>query len=148
MRSLRTFSILVLVGTALACDGSTDPSATPEVAFAVTSELRGPAAESIVPFKPQVTIRPGQVDIVGQIRTPNPCSTLASRISATDGTIVLTVTAQRSGADVCIQVITVRDYRASVTSVKPGTYTLRVVHVYDEAQRQSEVVLEQRVTVP
>lgn len=147
MRSLRTCSISALVVLTIACDGATDPSATPDVTFAVTGELRGPAAEAIVPSKPRVTIRPGQVDIVGQIRTPNPCSTLSSRVSATDGIITLTVTAQRSGADACIQVITIRDYGASVTNVKAGTYTLRVVHVY-ELPGQPEVVLDQRITVP
>lgn len=150
MRSTRRILMMAAAALALgACaSDSTGPASAMDVELTVTNEVRGPAAETILPFTPQVTVKPGAIDVFGQIRTPNPCSTLATSVRESDGTITLVVTAERGASAICAQVITVRDYKASITNVKAGTYTMRVVHEYEELQRDPDVVYEQRITVP
>jgi hypothetical protein len=146
-RRILSFSTIALA--LAACESGTGPAAPAiDVQFAVTNEVQGTAAEGILPFTPQVTVKPGQIDIFGNIRTPNPCSTLSTRVRESGSTISFVVVAEKGASAICAQVITVRDYNAQLKNVKPGTYTMRVVHEYDELQRDPDVVYEQRITVP
>ena len=152
MRTIRHTLFVTMSLAFAACD--TAPSAPADAAdemkvqFAITREVQGPAAEGILPFTPQVTIGRNQIDIFGHIRTPNPCSPLSSKVRESGSTISFVVTAEHGASAICAQVITVRDYSAAIRNVKPGTYTLRVVHEFAELQREPDVVYEKQIVVP
>lgn len=141
-------AVLAAAVTLSACGSSdtTAAGAAVDLQFAITHTASGPEAMGILPFTPQVTVKPGQIDVRGQVRTPDPCYEVSSRVRAADGTITLAVQLVRSDA-VCAQVLVVRDYAATIRNVRPGTYVLRVVNVYPQSDRE-ELVHEQRVTVP
>ena len=148
MRFRRRSIPLILMAVALAaCESTTAPAEPMRVQFAVTDSVQGAAAEGILPFTPTVTVGKGQIDVFGHIRTPNPCSPLSSEVRRDDDTITFVVTAEHGASAICAQVITVREYSAAIRNVKPGSYTLRVVHEYAELQRERDVVYEGRVTM-
>ena len=147
---MRRSLFAVLAAVALtACESGrvTEGSAAVDVRFAITREAQGPEAAGILPFTPQVSVRPGQIDVTGQVRTPDPCYTVSSRVRAEGDTITLAVQLARTDG-ICAQVLVVRDYAASVRNVRAGAYLLRVVHVYSQGGGREEVVHEQRLSVP
>ena len=149
--NLRMFPALAALLVAAACDSSstTEPEGgSPlQAQFEIKREVQGAAAESILPFVPQVTVKQGQVDIFGQIRTPTPCWSLSSAARRDGSTITYVVTAKTTPAQICAQVLVVRDYGASILNVAGGRYTLRVLHEV-EGSRSPEVVLEREIVVP
>ena len=148
MRKLRLTIPFITIAVALAaCESTTAPAEPMSEQFAVTDSVQGAAAEGILPFAPTVTVGKGQIDVFGHIRTPNPCSPLSSEVRRDDDTITFVVTAEHGASAICAQVITVREYSAAIKHVKPGSYTLKVVHEYAELQRERDVVYEKRVTV-
>jgi hypothetical protein len=149
VKLIRALAASLVLGAGLAaCDDVTASSAAMDVQFSITREVRGSEATSILPFTPQVTVKPGEIDIFGNIRTPTPCWTLASTANESGQTITFVVTARPSNAEVCTQVITVRDYSAEIRNVKSGTYTVRVLQQLETVQREPELLLETKVTVP
>lgn len=143
------FAVLAAAVTLTACESNstTDARAALDVQFAITREASGPEAMGILPFTPQVTVKPGQIDVTGQVRTPDPCYAVSSRVRTADATITLAVQLVRDDR-ICAQVLVVRDYAASIRNVRAGTYTLRVVNEYPQSGGREELVHEQKVTVP
>ena len=148
--NLRLLPALAALFVAAACDSSsTEPEAgSPlQAQFEIKREVQGTAAESILPFVPQVTVKQGRVDIFGQVRTPTPCWTLSSAARRDGTTITYVVSAKPTPSEICAQVLVVRDYGASILNVAAGRYTLRVLHEF-EGSRSPEVVLEREIVVP
>jgi len=149
IKLIRTLAASFVLGAgAAACDDVTGTSAAMDVQFAITREVRGGEATTILPFTPQVTVKPGEIDIFGNVRTPTPCWTLASAANVSGQAITFTVTARPSNAEVCTQVITVRDYSAEIKNVKSGTYTVRVLQQLETVDREPVELLKTTVTVP
>jgi len=149
IKLIRTLAASLVLGAGLAaCDDVTGTSAAMDVQFSITREVRGGEATSILPFTPQVTVKPGEIDIFGNVRTPTPCWTLSSTASESGQTITFVVTARPTNAEVCTQVITVRDYSAEIRNVKSGTYTVRVLQQIETVDREPVELLKTTVTVP
>jgi len=149
IKLIRTLAASLVLGAVVsACDDVTGTSAAMDVQLSITREVRGAEATSILPFTPQVTVKPGEIDIFGNIRTPTPCWTLASAANESGQTITFTLTARPTNAELCTQVITVRDYSAAIQNVKSGTYTVRVLQQIETVDREPVELLKTTVTVP
>lgn len=143
------FAVLAAAVVLTACESTTaaEGGAAVDVQFAITREAQGQDAVGILPFTPRVSVKPGQIDVTGQVRTPDPCYLVSSGVRQEGGTITLAVRLTRTDG-VCAQVLVVRDYAASIRNVRAGAYMLRVVNEYPQNGGREEVVHEQRVVVP
>lgn len=145
----------ILLGTLVvaAMTACSDPASPREEMSASLTILREERitnpGEGILPFTPTLRVGKGEVEILGQVRTPTPCYELSTSLLNTSNVITLTVTAKSTltAGGVCTQVLVVRDYGVAIRHIPAGEYTVRVVHITDENPMPG-IVLEQRVAVP
>jgi hypothetical protein len=70
----------------------------------------------------------GDVDIIGQLKTPTLCFNLEADYSRSGATLQLHVSAKPSNSATCNQNPGGYQYTAAIRAVGAGTYTMRVVH--------------------
>lgn len=88
----------------------------------------------------------GRIDASGALGTPVPCYELHATAALHGKDLTLEVVATEQPV-VCVQVVANWGYEASIRSLEPGTYNVRVIHVHAAAEERGETVLEQEVEV-
>lgn len=71
-------------------------------------------------------------EVTGAIATPNPCYTVAASLAADGPTLRLTLSAKATGG-ICIQMLAMFGYKATITGLSPGSYTVVTAYEYPDA---------------
>ncbi len=88
----------------------------------------------------------GGIEVRGTFPTPSDCFQLASAAHRERSVLTLIVEA-RPADPTCMDLGGLFSYKATVRGVRPGTYTLRVLHAYREDIWESALALDTTVTV-
>lgn len=155
MKTLKSaYNILLgtlAVAAMTACSDPASPSEEMSASLTILREERiDNPAEGILPFTPTLRVEKGEIEILGQLRTPTPCYELSTSLLNASNVVTLTVTAKEAPTDTagaCAQVLVVRDYGAAIRHVPAGEYLVRVAHIIGD-RGSPDIVLEQRVAVP
>lgn len=83
----------------------------------------------------------------GSFPAPSLCYQLSGRAERTESIITLTVQARATG-ELCGAAAGGFAYDVTVRRLPPGTYTLRVLHTFQDDMREPAMVLDTTVTVP
>lgn len=93
-----------------------------------------------------VTVEPGRIRLDAMLTEGTACRTFRGSLDDAEGVLAVRVKiGERTGA--CRQSIANFTYGARLTRLEPGTYTVRLIHQYENDLRPERVVLEQQVTV-
>jgi hypothetical protein len=71
----------------------------------------------------------GDVNFLGQFKTPTLCYNLGAKVDVDDSRIEIVVTAGTSNSTACAQTAGGFRYQGAVRNLKKGTYTVHIVHV-------------------
>jgi hypothetical protein len=79
--------------------------------------------------------------------TPSPCYHLAGVVERLGSVLTLFVRARPSGETCPPGAIGATTYKVTARRIRPGTYTVRVIHVYRDDAWPSSMALDTAVTV-
>ncbi len=115
-------ALMVLCGLTQAC--SYLPPALPTLLFA-QGEARCATAEDV--DRADVALQGDRIEIGGTIRTSTPCHHLVPRLTASEGSLTLSIETvlQPGPCPTCIGAI---DYSAAIVDLEAGTYMLEIKH--------------------
>jgi hypothetical protein len=77
------------------------------------------------------TISAGQIIFAGQLNTPVPCYRLVSDLDDNGSQLSMDIRATRSATVGCDTIVGRFIYSGAIRNLNPGTYSLRVRHIYD-----------------
>ncbi len=122
---LRRLLWIAAITASLACADSVGPRG-PRVTIALLSDL---SPDSVLVDAET----PGRVEVTARIRFTCDSHPLIPRVQEVGDALTLTVERRFPDFTLCrIGASSERSYRAEVTSIRSGTWTLRVVHTYPE----------------
>jgi hypothetical protein len=110
----------------------------------VFQQLRADSQTVLVPARARSAW--GGIEVRGTFPTPSDCFQLASAAHRERSVLTLIVEA-RPADPPCMDLGGLFSYKATVRGVRPGTYTLRVLHAYREDVWESALALDTTVTV-
>lgn len=126
--ALRIGSVLLAVSVSLSfCRTmpANGGAGEPALEFAVLGQ-----AEPAVERAPTIEkVDAGRVRVTGAIATPTPCYTIEAGLVAAERTLTLTLTANAKEG-ICVQALAAFEYRATISGLEPGDYTIVVVQTY------------------
>jgi hypothetical protein len=88
----------------------------------------------------------GRISIRATLTGPDPCRTLEGELDQRERELTLRVSI-RSNSAVCVLVLGSFAYDAVIDGLRPGTYTLQVVHTYPSTGWPTQNVLSQNMNV-
>lgn len=118
---------LAVAGSSISCQSmpASDAAEGPSLEFSVLGQAE-PARERAPTI---ARVSPGSVQVTGAIGTPTPCYTIDAGLDAKERALTLTLTASaRDGA--CIQILAAFEYRATISGLESGSYTILVAQTY------------------
>jgi hypothetical protein len=95
---------------------------------------------------PTVRVSQGQVEILGQLVTPDPCFDLTAAFTNANRELRVMVNGTKRPG-MCATVIETFSYRATIVNVAAGDYSLEVVHALPNSSTPPAPVVKQSVTV-
>ena len=110
----------------------------------VFQQLRADSLTVLLPARARAAW--GGIEVRGTFPTPSDCFQLASAAHRERSVLTLIVEA-RPAEPPCMDLGGLFSYKATVRGVRPGTYTLRVLHAYREDIWESALALDSTVTV-
>ncbi len=117
-----TLTSMLLVFATGGCGVSTGPSPSNEFQWsAVENPAEARDAIDAAAFA-------GDVNVLGQLKTPTLCYRLASSFTRSGSSLTLRVVATSTNASNCAQTASGFRYTAVFRNVASGTYTLHVIH--------------------
>jgi hypothetical protein len=119
---------LALLLTGATCGGmapGNEPTSQPELEFEVLGGMQTAAGDSVA----VAGVVPGEAILTGVITTPNPCYRVAAELAEDGHTLTVTLRATALPR-ICPQVVAAFEYRARLSHLASGVYTVHVVHAY------------------
>lgn len=125
----------------VACDGGAHSPDVVIEATAIAPELaRGESLAAVESGHHEIRVR-------RTMAVPDGCRTLSGDVVRTGNTLTLRVIAHPAAGEPCEPAESYLAYTATLQSLRPGRYDLRVVHAYASDRRAPEVVMEHPIVV-
>jgi hypothetical protein len=125
---VRRHCLTIAFGLGLLAAGCSLFSDSIELDFEFAELADGQVVEPL--FDP-TTIAAGQIIFAGQLNTPVPCYRLVGNLNDRGSVLTLEIRATRSSSSDCGTIVGRFIYSGTIRNLNPGTYSLRVRHVYD-----------------